>query len=561
MAINVAKDMYEKGQKQLEDFSTKYGDFMTPILKDQDWYDKNVTGAARDLINNIYANGGDPLRDAASRAAISRFIYSLPTGDISKVKQSSENAKIYLQNLGKLKAAGKYNEDFAKFLGEDLNGWDTINGGDIWTLTSPTEMQTLKEATEPWYNNRTPHDLDKAGVESFGMQYDPRYQWTGFTKKDLLDIAAGNTPGWYGTPYADYYREKAKQKLEATGQPFTEADVEKQLQADVAQANEEYLVAPTKHADQFALQQQQFNNQWDLQRDQQRHQIEMARNNKDENSLQYSLAENIKRNAMVSILGKDIMKYGDIQPNEIRDAQMKFGQKVSKDTGNRSVSDKGFQQYKSKFSNTTESPLLLAEYMSKQGFEKDPDDNNSILIYAPKDDGKKANSLYRLQSLKQVASNTQGFRGPHQKTNYDWVKDYDVIRLRFDGDVYGAYTKDANFKNLFGVTVQVGTREETVEGNKKVVTYKYKDLDGDFYFDSHITTKRDNPEAGYLGTVGRNGKVNDIYGIGTNATLDPLLMNQQFADLQTSKAITGNTEWNVEAVLPYMPKWGGNPLP
>lgn len=253
MAINVAKDMYEKGQKQLEDFSTKYGDFMTPILKDQDWYDKNVTGAARDLINSIYANGGDPLRDAASRAAISRFIYSLPTGNISKVKQSAENAKIYLQNLGKLKAAGKYNEDFAKFLGEDLNGWDTINGGDIWTLTSPTEMQTLKEATEPWYNNRTPHDLDKAGVESFGMQYNPNYQYTGFTRQDLLDIAAGRTPGWYGTPYADYYREKAKQKLEATGQPFTEADVERQLQEDVAQANEEYLVAPTRTADKFAL--------------------------------------------------------------------------------------------------------------------------------------------------------------------------------------------------------------------------------------------------------------------------------------------------------------------
>jgi hypothetical protein len=41
------------------------------------------------------------------------------------------------------------------------------------------------------------------------MKYDPRYTYTGFTENDLLDIAAGQTPGWNGSIYADYYRNIA----------------------------------------------------------------------------------------------------------------------------------------------------------------------------------------------------------------------------------------------------------------------------------------------------------------------------------------------------------------
>jgi hypothetical protein len=36
-----------------------------------DWYNENVTGKVRDTINNLYANGIDPLRSAEGRAAIS----------------------------------------------------------------------------------------------------------------------------------------------------------------------------------------------------------------------------------------------------------------------------------------------------------------------------------------------------------------------------------------------------------------------------------------------------------------------------------------------------------
>ena len=98
MSIAAARDMYEKGQQQIKDFYKDYGDFMSPIQKDMDWYNQNVTGRVRDTINNLYANGIDPLRSAEGRAAIAQLIYSMPTGDIAKLRQSADDAKQYLKS-------------------------------------------------------------------------------------------------------------------------------------------------------------------------------------------------------------------------------------------------------------------------------------------------------------------------------------------------------------------------------------------------------------------------------------------------------------------------------
>ena len=95
MAIDAAKDMYDKGQQQLKDFYRDYGDFISPIQKDMDWYAKNVTGKVRDVIDTLYANGIDPLRSAEGRTAISWLINSMPVRDIAKLRQSAENAKQY----------------------------------------------------------------------------------------------------------------------------------------------------------------------------------------------------------------------------------------------------------------------------------------------------------------------------------------------------------------------------------------------------------------------------------------------------------------------------------
>ena len=259
-SINAARDMYEKGQQQIKDFQKDYGDFYSPIQKDMDWYNKNVIQGSRDLINNLYDNGEDPLRSSSGRAKISRWLNNMPTGDINKLKMGSKIAQEYLRNRAMLEAQNKYNDDFEKYVngGKSIENWDTLKDG-VWTRQSPSEFTTLKAATENWFNNRTPHALTKDDVVSFGMPYDKRYDYTGYTYKDLTNVASKNTPGWVGSPIANYYRHIAKQQLlnEGVKDP-TNAQVETRLQQNVADANKEWMVNPIKQANEYAKMDKQF---------------------------------------------------------------------------------------------------------------------------------------------------------------------------------------------------------------------------------------------------------------------------------------------------------------
>lgn len=257
MAINAAKDMYDKGEQRMKDFYKEYGDFTSPIQKDMDWYNQNVTGRVRDVINNMYANGIDPLRSAEGRAAVAQLIYSMPTGDIAKVRQSAEAAKEYIKNRGKLQAAGLYNPDLEeRFLGFDLNNWGTMDNG-VWNRTAPLESKSLKDLTESSYNNRTPHDLTKDEVLSFaGQTYDPRMRYKGFTDADLLGIANTVAPGLTGTPWNDYFRDLAARKVAASGKELTDKNINRQLARDIADTQQEYLIKPIGDLDDWYKSQQ-----------------------------------------------------------------------------------------------------------------------------------------------------------------------------------------------------------------------------------------------------------------------------------------------------------------
>ena len=266
-SINAARDMYEKGQQQVKDFQRDYGDFYSPIQKDMDWYNKNVINGSKDVINSLYDKGIDPLRSAEGRAAISRFVNNIPTGDINKLKMGSKIAQEYLRNRAMLEAQNKYNDDFEKYVngGKSIEDWDTLKDG-VWTRQSPSEFTTLKAATENWFNNRTPHALTKDDVVGFGMPYDKNYDYTGYTYKDLTNVASKNTPGWIGSPIANYYRHIAKQQLldEGVNNP-TNAQVETRLQQNVADANKEWIVNPIKQVNEYAKMDKQFAQQASMQ--------------------------------------------------------------------------------------------------------------------------------------------------------------------------------------------------------------------------------------------------------------------------------------------------------
>lgn len=306
MSIAAAKDMYEKGQQEMKDFQKAYGDFLTPIMADQDWYNKNVTGRVRDAVNALYAQGIDPLRNAQGRAAISQIINSIPVGEIAKLRTSAANANEYLKNRGKLEAAGLYNSDLEeRFLGYDINNWNTIANG-AWDRQSPTEMKTLKELTQDWYNNRTARDLTKADLEAAGIPYDPRYQYSGYLDSDLMNVARGNTPGWNDTVYSRYYRDLAKQKLQRNGiNDPTQAQIESVLQRDIANAQQEWLINPTKKVDEYAMKDYDYAQKVALENLRHSHAMDKNGRGNNPNSDEYDSAEGLFYRGLIHSGGTD----------------------------------------------------------------------------------------------------------------------------------------------------------------------------------------------------------------------------------------------------------------
>lgn len=255
MSINAARDMYEKGQKQIDDFYSKYGDFMSPIQKDMDWYNQKVIGRARDTINSLYAHGIDPLRSAEGRAAVAQLIYSMPTGEIAKRKQSAEIAKEYVKNYGALDAAGKLDPNFERFMmnGMSLQDWDTgVNG--VWGRYSPSEYKTLQEYVHPTFAEIKPHMMSEQEVKDRGYNYDPMYEYTGVSRADMERSMGDWMPGVRNEGIYRYYREQARQDLIRRGVSNpTEDQIDRQFVNNAITADSQMMTPLTREANQFKL--------------------------------------------------------------------------------------------------------------------------------------------------------------------------------------------------------------------------------------------------------------------------------------------------------------------
>lgn len=265
MAVNAAKDMYEKGQQQIKDFQKDYGDFISPFAKDMARYGEMV-GGVRDIINNLYANGIDPLRSAEGRAAVAQAIRSIDPAQYNQMKANAKAGYAYLDAQQKLRQSGKYSKamedyDIAHSGGVNFEDFETIDPrtGAInsWGRTSPIEAASLRDLTYKSYDGRTARDLTAEDFETDprlkNYKYDPRYNYSGYLDSDLMKVAPGAAISLEGDPRAAFYRDLARQKVEMSGQPVTRESIDAQFYRDIADANKWALIDPTKQADQFAL--------------------------------------------------------------------------------------------------------------------------------------------------------------------------------------------------------------------------------------------------------------------------------------------------------------------
>lgn len=215
MAINAAKDMYEKGQQRLDDFNKLYGSFITPIANDQAWYDKNVTGRLQSEINDMYANGIDPLRSAEGRSRIARLINSVPIGTINMMKA---NAELYEKRLAKEAQLGdKYNRSMDVILNGDPTQFSTV--GDNGTLNSfnyapPSAYQTIDELIEPVIKNIQPiYDYE------YTKKINDGNDWYTVTVDRMMQAVNDNMSDILATPSGRFQYLLSQQEAKQLGKP------------------------------------------------------------------------------------------------------------------------------------------------------------------------------------------------------------------------------------------------------------------------------------------------------------------------------------------------------
>ena len=90
MAIEAAKDMYDKGQAQMENFYKTYGDFMSPFAKDMEWYGGEMK-RIRDVVNDAYSKGIDLFKSPEGRMIVAQLSRSI---DPLVYNTARQNAKV-----------------------------------------------------------------------------------------------------------------------------------------------------------------------------------------------------------------------------------------------------------------------------------------------------------------------------------------------------------------------------------------------------------------------------------------------------------------------------------
>ena len=256
MYVNAVRDQYQQGLKDYENFVAKYGDFTSPFAKDVDRWNNEVMGPTVNLIDALYAQGIDPMRNAEARAMIQRSVRNVPYAEAAKMRQNAATGEAYLKARGTLAAKGLYDKDYNDFwLAEQgykpFEEWSSEDG--IWNVTSPIEYKSLFDATSPWFEKMQRHDLTREQVEHAGYVYDPKYRYTGIPVEDLQEITGKSLPGFMNSLEGRYYRKTVADRLAAAGIEPTDDAINAALANDIVTANRRVVVDPVAEEDRYAL--------------------------------------------------------------------------------------------------------------------------------------------------------------------------------------------------------------------------------------------------------------------------------------------------------------------
>lgn len=252
MALNVAKDEYEKAEKRLDDLNKLYGDFYSPSDVDMKNWQTYVVDPIKNQLDDLYASGIDPTRSAEGKAILARVSRNLPYDKINQLKQSAAVMQENIKNAAELQAKNLYDPEYAKFLKQYPKTWDTVSQG-VFSYASPTALPTWHDTVSPYYDKRTAMPLTQEEMAAEGYQFDPMKNYTGYIQKHIEQVADANLPAYLRTPEGQYRQYQAKQQLAVLSgrspEEVSDAEANAEVKRSWMGAGQEWLIGPEGELD------------------------------------------------------------------------------------------------------------------------------------------------------------------------------------------------------------------------------------------------------------------------------------------------------------------------
>lgn len=549
------KDEYERGLKDLADFNTKYGDFISPFSRDMDRYGEMISGI-RNVLDEAYSKGINLTQSPQGRIIIQRLTNSINPAEFNTMRTNAKLGFEYLDAIEKAKAKNEFNENFENWSlthgGPGLFSEFSSAGGKMWNRPAPYVYQDL--------NKYTGHIFDKMADSFLGTGKD-HYDYYGVSREDRAKALTQHLSGLMNDPLGRYHYEQSKAAYERMlGRPLSDDEAMTRWQSDILDSTVEYEHRNRKLNEMYKLQQENAARG------------AAARTTVPEQTPQWGFMEHLRRNTASRAAGLDVKDWG-VDGNKVlsvlRDKQIQRGKEISKAAGNVSGSAKGQQMFVDAYETVHYDPSAIVAFLVSQSYSEKGGgdvlqryqvvDNNTIRM--------KAEDAYRLFGRHDVVSHTTGYRGRTLSTDRSKFSNADYIDVTFSGDVYGAYTKRDRNENYFRVSKITTYRPNGAEGqalydsngNLNPEAWSATSLKGGdkMYFDSHITSEKDNPGTGSLGTYDKKTKkIRDMKGVPVTNTHDQGYQDAVQGDIVMSKILTSGTDYDTSATIPEVLGFG-----
>ena len=204
--INAVKGEYERSLEDYDKFVSKYGDFVSPIQKDVEYWNDNTFGQFDRTYNDLVAAGIDPIRSKEGQAIMRRAARNLPYAQLANIKQNAKDAEKYNEVVRQLKLQNKYDEDFADWQfrrthgGVSMRDWDSSMGA--FGADVPSPYQSMQEASKDWY----------AGLQNGYLGTSNGYDYFGKSPDAVRGVIAAQAPN-LTSEYWQYQKDRIRSVL------------------------------------------------------------------------------------------------------------------------------------------------------------------------------------------------------------------------------------------------------------------------------------------------------------------------------------------------------------